>query len=240
MDTIWSRLGVALAGLPALGASGVGSLLETLRATFRGDPALRRQVGFSIAMIALSAKMARADGVVTQDEVRAFHGIFEVPAGEMRNVQRVYNLAQGDTAGFETYARQLAALCGTGDDNCLLLQDILDGLFFIAEADGIVHEREVAYLRRIAEIFRIDAVHFNRVLARHARPTGNDPYAVLDLPVDTDFDLVRKRYRSLVVENHPDRLIARGMPKDFIAIATNRLAAINGAYEMIEKSRVPA
>jgi DnaJ like chaperone protein len=240
MDTIWSRLGAVFSGLPTRGVSGVGSVLEAIRNMFGSDPTLRRQVGFSIAMIALSAKMARADGVVTQDEVRAFHRIFEIPQGEMRNVLRLYNLAQADTAGYETYARQLAGLCGSGHDNCLLLQDILDGLFYIAEADGFVHEREIAYLRRIAEIFRIDAVHFERVLARHARPSGSDPYAVLDLPPDSEFELVRKRYRKLVSENHPDRLIARGMPKDFIAIATNRLAAINGAYEMIEKSRVTA
>ena len=240
MDTVWSRLGAALMSLPALGASGVSSLLDAVRTMFVGDPVLRRQVGFSIAMIALSAKMARADGVVTQDEVRAFHKIFDIPPDEMRNVQRLYNLAQADTAGFEAYARQLANLCGSGDDNCLLLQDILDGLFYIAEADGIVHEREVVYLSRVAEIFRIDEPHFQRLLARHARPMGADPYAVLDLPADTDFGMVRKRYRTLVAENHPDRLIARGMPADFIAIATNRLAAINGAYELIEKSQVPA
>lgn len=240
MDSVWSRLGAALVSLSARGASGVGSLLEVIRTMFGGDPALRRQVGFSIAMIALSAKMARADGVVTQDEVRAFHKIFEIPAGEMRNVQRLYNLAQADTAGFEAYARQLANICGSGDDNCLLLQDILDGLFYIAEADGVVHEREVDFLRRVSEIFRIDAVHFQRLLARHARPMGADPYAVLDLPIDSDFGVVRKRYRTLVSENHPDRLIARGMPADFISIATNRLAAINSAYELIEKSRVPA
>ena len=240
MDSVWSRLGAALLSLPARGASGIGSLLEAIRTMFVGDPALRRQVGFSVAMIALSAKMARADGVVTQDEVRAFHRIFEIPPDEMRNVQRLYNLAQADTAGFETYAYQLANLCGSGDDNCLLLQDILDGLFYIAEADGIVHEREVEFLRRVSEIFRIDALHFERLLARHARPMGADPYAVLDLPIDTEFGAVRKRYRTLVAENHPDRLIARGMPADFISIATNRLAAINSAYEMIERSQVPA
>lgn len=240
MTTILSRVGLALADLTARGTASIGSLLEAIRNVFVGDPAMRRQVAFSVAMIALSAKMARADGVVTQAEVRAFHQIFEIPKGEERNVQRLYDLAQSDTAGYEAYAHQLAGLCGWGDKNCPLLEDILDGLFFIAEADGYVHDREIAYLRRVSEIFRIDAVHFNRVLARHARLEGTDPYAVLDLPSDSDFAQVRKRYRMLVAENHPDRLIARGMPADFIKIATSRLAAINNAYEMIEKSRVPA
>lgn len=240
METVWSRIGAMLASLPSRSASGLVALFEAIRTSFRGDPDLRKQVGFSIAMIALSAKMARADGAVTQDEVRAFHDLFEVPDAEMRNVQRVYNLAQADTAGFEAYASQLAQLCGSGDENCLLLEDILDGLFFIAEADGVVHDREVTYLKRVAEIFRIDEVHFHRVLARHARQSGQDPYAVLDLPASAGFDLVKKRYRTLVAENHPDRLIARGMPADFIAIATSRLAAINMAYEAIERSRIVA
>jgi DnaJ like chaperone protein len=240
METIWSRLGAMLASLGTRGSSGVSALIEAVRSAFRGDPELRRRVGFSIAMIALSAKMARADGVVTQDEVRAFHQIFEVPADEARNVQRLYHLAQSDIAGFEYYAEQLAGLCGSGDENCLLLEDILDGLFFIAEADGHVHEREVAYLRRVAEIFRIDENHFERVLARHAHTGAVSPYTVLELPPNAPFEQVRKRYRSLVAENHPDRLIARGMPAEFIAIATSRLAAINSAYEAIEKRRVTA
>ncbi len=240
METIWTRVGSALNYLSERGMTGLNSLLEAIRTLIQGDSDLRRRVSFSVAMIALSAKMARADGVVTQDEVRAFYRLFEIPAGEMRNVQRLYNLAQSDTAGFEVYARQMAGLCGSGHDNCMVLQDVLDGLFFIAEADGFVHEDEVEYLRRIAEIFSVDAVHFNRILLRHARPGGTDPYDVLDLPNDSDFSTVRKRYRTLVAENHPDRLIARGMPAEFVKIATSRLAAINNAYELIERSRVPA
>lgn len=240
MTHIWSRLGHLLSDLATRGATGVSALLELVRSAFRSDPELRRKVAFSIAMIALSAKMARADGIVTPAEVAAFHRIFEVPAEEMQNVRRLYSLAQQDTAGFEAYAGQLAGMCGGEEENCLLLEDVLDGLFTIAEADGYVHEREIAYLARVAEIFRIDAVHFDRILSRHVRKGGINPYAVLDLPVDTPFEMVRRRYRVLVAENHPDKLIAHGMPAEFIAIANNRLAAINGAYETIEKSRVTA
>jgi DnaJ like chaperone protein len=240
MAELWQCVISLLGSLPARSRSGLADLIDGVRRTFGSDPDLRRRVAFSIAMIALSAKMAKADGVVTQDEVRAFHQIFEIPDEEQRNVRRVYALAKQDTAGFEAYATQLAGLCGSGEDNCLLLEDILDGLFHIAKADGALHEREVAYLNRIATIFRIDAVHFERILSRHAQGPGANPYAVLDLPQDTSFETVRRRYRALVVENHPDKLIARGMPADFIAIATTRLAAINAAFELIEKSRVMA
>ena len=118
-------------------ASGVAGIVEAVRTVFGGDPDLRRRVAFSVAMIALSAKMAKADGVVTQDEIRAFQQIFEIPASERHNVARLYDLAKQDIAGFEAYAQRMAGLCGSGKANCAMLEDILDGLFHIAKADGL-------------------------------------------------------------------------------------------------------
>ena len=123
--SIWTNLEDFAARLPVPSLS---AIVETLRSVFVADPELRRQVAFSVAMIALSAKMAKADGVVTPDEVGAFREIFHVPQEEERNVSRLYNLAQQDVAGFEAYAAQMARLCGSGSPNCLMLEDILDGL----------------------------------------------------------------------------------------------------------------
>src|SRR5690606_18942542 len=211
-------------------------LVEAVRTAFAGDPKLRRRVAFSIALIALSAKMAKADGIVTQDEVSAFHDIFSVPREEMRNVSRLYNLAKQDVAGFEAYARQMSGLCGSGKADCPMLEDILDGLFHIAKADGVLHEREAAFLARVAEIFSISEVRFAQIRARHVADASN-PYVVLDVGPDTSFDEIKRRYRQLVAESHPDRLIARGVPEEFLAIANTRVAALNAAYEQIEKSR---
>lgn len=232
--SIWSRIGEFVSRTPGAALS---AIIEAVRTVFEGDPELRRRVAFSIAMIALSAKMARADGVVTQDEVQAFYEIFDVPHDEARNVARLYDLAKSDTAGFETYAGQMARLCGSGEPNCTMLEDILEGLFHIAKADGLVHEREVEFLHRVAQIFEIDEAHFRSILARHVHGGADDPYIVLGLERGAGFDVVRSAYRRLVVENHPDRLIARGVPEEFVAIANGRLAAINSAYEMIERSR---
>jgi DnaJ like chaperone protein len=187
-------------------------------------------------MIALSAKMAKADGVVTQDEVRAFQAIFEVPPQETRNVARLYDLAKRDTAGFEVYARQMASLCGSGGPNCMMLEDILDGLFHIATADGVLHEREEGFLHRVAEIFSIEEDHYQTILSRHVELGSADPYIVLGIERGQPLAEVKRHYRKLVAENHPDRLIGRGLPQEFIAIATTRLAAINAAYEIIERS----
>jgi DnaJ like chaperone protein len=233
--SIWDRLGDFITRVSSSASSGVAELVEAVRTIFSGDADLRRRVAFSVAMIALSAKMAKADGVVTQDEVRAFQQIFEVPTKETHHVARLFDLAKQDVAGFETYARQMAQLCGSGHTNCLMLEDILDGLFHIAKADGVVHEREGHFLHRIAEIFRIDEAHYQSILARHVNLGGADPYIVLGVERGQPLDDVRKRYRKLVKDNHPDRLIARGLPQEFIKIATSRIAAINAAYEMIER-----
>jgi DnaJ like chaperone protein len=216
-------------------AGGAVDLAEALRVLVAGDPELRRRVAFSVAMIALSAKMAKADGIVTQDEVRAFQQIFAVPPEETRNVARLYDVAQADVAGFETYAERMAGLCGSGRRDCLMLEDILDGLFHIAKADGLLHERENQYLRRVAKIFDISEEHYRTILARHVEGAGLDPYAVLGIRRGQPMPEIRRRYHLLVAENHPDRLIARGVPAEFVALATARLAAINGAYEIIEK-----
>jgi len=216
-------------------ASGVGGLVEAVRTVFGGDPQLRRRVAFSVAMIALSAKMAKADGIVTQDEVRAFHQIFEIPAVERRNVARLYDLAKQDVAGFESYAERMAGLCGSGKANCAMLEDILDGLFHIAKADGLLHEREGRFLHRVAEIFRIEENHYQSILARHANLGEADPWLILGIKRGSPFDEVKRRYWTLVAANHPDKLLARGLPEEFIKIATTRIAAINTAYEMIER-----
>ncbi|UUP16152.1 J domain-containing protein [Nitratireductor thuwali] len=215
----------------------LSAIVEAVRSAFEGDPVLRRKVAFSIALIALSAKMAKADGVVTVDEVRAFHEIFAVPSEEMRNVARLYDLAQRDVAGFEAYARQMAGLCGSGKPNCAMLEDILDGLFHIAKADGVVHERELSFLQRVAEIFAISEAHFARIKARHVVGGDADPYILLGVGPDAPFSDIKRQYRRLVADSHPDRLIARGVPEEFIAIANSRLAALNTAYEQIEMSR---
>nr|WP_282449399.1 molecular chaperone DjiA [Roseibium sp. CAU 1639] len=180
-------------------------------------------------MIALSAKMAKADGVVTTDEILAFRELFDVPPKEERNVARLFNLAQEDIAGFEVYAKKLADLFPYDRKT---LFDILDGLFHIAKADGVVHESEIGYLSKVAEVFGIDDREFSKILARHVRKDGN-PYEVLGLGPEASNADLKAHYRREVQETHPDRLIARGVPEEFVRIANDRLAALNEAWSKI-------
>ncbi len=208
-------------------------LLEALRTAISGDPETRAQVAFSAAMIALSAKMAKADGVVTAEEVEAFRELFQIPDGEADNVSRLYNLAKQDVAGYDAYASRVATLFANDPD---ILQDVLDGLFHIAKADGIVHDDELAFIFDVAAIFGIDEVTFEAIRMRHVE-VGSDPYLILGAERDWDMKQIKAHYRRLVRENHPDRLTARGVPAECISIANDRLAAINDAFAHIERLR---
>jgi len=227
--SVWTSFANVVSSIGSGGAGLVDRLVQLVLARPEGAGS----VAFTVAMIALSAKMAKADGVVTTDEVLAFQEMFEVPPGEERNVVRLFNMAQEDVAGFEVYAKKLADLFPY-DKKTLL--DILDGLFHIAKADGVVHESELGYLSRVAEIFGLDEVEFSKVLARHVREKG-DPYAVLGISSSASDAEVKAHYRKEVRETHPDRLIARGVPEEFVRIANDRMADLNGAWAQISAER---
>lgn len=231
--SFWERL------LNAIGSAAgnvLSAVVEAVRTVFEGDPETRRKVAISVAIIALSAKMAKADGIVSEKEVQAFQDIFEFPQDQAKNVARLYNLARQDIAGYEAYAAKLSSLCISCAANCSVLEDVLDGLFHIAKADGLVHEKEMNFLRHIGQIFEMSDERFEQIAARHVS-IGRDPYKVLGVLPSDDFPTIRRRYHVLVSENHPDRLISRGVPKEFHAIANERMAALNDAYATIEKER---
>lgn len=231
--TIWTRIADFV--LDTAGDA-LATIVEQVRTVFEGDPETRARVAFSVAMIALSAKMAKADGVVTEDEVNAFREIFEIPSEDADRVSSLYNLAKQDTAGFEIYAAQMARLCGEANHDCPMLYDILDGLFHIAKADGLVHDKEVEFLRRVAEIFELSPRAFESMLARHVSAGNHDAWAVLGVSRDASFETARAAYRKLAREHHPDALAARGIPEEFNRISNDRIAAINTAWEIVSES----
>jgi DnaJ like chaperone protein len=193
-----------------------------------------RQAAFSVAVIVLGAKMAKADGHVSREEIRAFRQVFHVPPGEVARVGRIFNAARSDPHGFEPYARQVATLFA---DRPAVLKELLDALFHIAKADGVISPEEVAFLRGVAQIFRFDAETFESILAGHSGPDHGDPYEVLGVPRDASDARVKATYRQLIRETHPDLLIAQGMPQEFIDVANDRLATINVAYDRIRNER---
>jgi DnaJ like chaperone protein len=223
--SIWTRIAESLS---AIGES-VSTFLQALAASRATPP--EKSVAFTIGMIALSAKMAKADGVVSETEIAAFKQVFHVPDNELASVARVFNLAKKDTAGYETYARQLLKLFGTQHE---ILEDVLDGLFHIAKADSAYHPGEHEFLARVAAVFGYSAADFARIRARHVT-VADDPYLILGVDRAASPDAIKRRYRELVREYHPDRHIAAGVPEEMIEIATARLQKINEAYDQIMK-----
>lgn len=230
--SMWTWIGEVAEG----GAGAVGALFDWVGNVFAsiGDTETRRQVAFSVSLIALSAKMAKADGVVTSDEVAAFRRFFVIPPAEERHVARLFDLAKGDVAGFESYANRIVRLFG---DERQALEDVVDALFAIAGADGLIHEAELVYLERVAQIFGIDDAAFDRIAARHLVPEGGDPYRILGVERSMTLAEIRMRYRSLASENHPDVLHGRGLPPAAAALAHDRMAAINRAFDQISLER---
>ncbi|MBD3786743.1 MAG: molecular chaperone DjiA [Sphingomonadales bacterium] len=217
--SLWSRIAQALAALAR--GEGLSSIFDPLRT----PP--ERSVAFTIAVIALGAKMAKADGEVTRDEVAAFRRVFQIPPGEEGNAARVFNLARTDVAGFDAYARKIAAMFGPGSD---MLKDLLEGLFVIALSDGAYHEAEDAFLTEVARIFGLEECCFRAIRASFVPDAAPDPWTVLELPPGTPIEEVRTRWRSLVREAHPDRAIARGLPPEAIRLAETRMIALNRAW----------
>ena len=211
--SIWGKLSGAAAGF-LLGGGPIGALAGAFAGHLLFDRGLDAVLGagedsgviFTIAIIALGAKMAKADGVVTNEEIEAFGRMFRVPPSEEANVRRIFNLARQDTAGYEAYAGQIARLFR---DNPAVLEDVLDGLFEIAKADGVLHPGELAFLERVSEIFGFAPNEFRRIRASHFGPDAADPYVILGVDHAASDEEIKRTYRLLVRENHPDRLIAR-------------------------------
>lgn len=230
--SVWGKVSGAAAGLFVAGP--VGALVGAVAGHFFLDRESDPGVTFTIAIIALAGKMARADGVVTEEEFEVFARVFSVPPQEEANVRRIFNLARQDIAGFEHYAGQIARLFR---GNPAMLEDVLDGLFEIAKSDGVLHPCEARFLERVAEIFGFAPNEYRRIRASHFAPELTDPYVILGLSYGADEEELKQTYRRLVRENHPDSLMARGVPAEFIKLATDKLAAINNAYEKIRAER---
>lgn len=225
-------VGFAIGGpLGALIGAVAGHLLVDREGALFGPPP--KELIFTTGLVALAAKMARSDGVVTSDEIAAFRRIVDVPPEQLPRVEQLFALAHQTTSGFESYARQIAEAFA---DEPELLETVLDGLFMIAAADGALHEAESHYLEQVAAIFAIGKADFARIEARHVR-RDNDPYLLIGADREWDYAALKRHYRALVAQSHPDRQIALGLPAEAVRIASDRLATINAAWDRIEAER---
>ena len=239
--SIWGKIIGGAAGF-ALGGP-LGALLGAIAGhTFvdtgkrSADTHSRKQVAFTAGVIVLAAKMAKADGVVTDEETEAFRKVFHPILGDevrQAEIMRVFDVAKKDSQGFEPYAKQLAEMFS---NNPVVLEELLNCLFLIARADNVYHSKENEYLESVARIFGLDETTFRRIRAAHGVDKP-DPYEVLGVPRDISDDELKTQYRELVRAHHPDTLIAQGVPQEFIDAANEKLAVINDAYDRIKRER---
>ncbi len=227
--SIWTRIAEAISALA--NGQGLSSIFENL-----GRPP-ERSVAFTIAVIALGAKMAKADGEVTRDEVIAFRQIFQIAKEDEVQAGRVFNLARQDVAGYDLYAQKIARMFESDNE---ILRDLIEGLFHISMADGHYHPAEDNFIEDVSDIFGLPKQLFTCLRSRYVPGAAPDPYSVLEVSHDSTIEEIRNAWKAKVREMHPDNLIARGLPKEAIALANTRLIAVNNAWEEIQQTHAAA
>ena len=238
--TIWGKFigsatGFALGGpLGALLGGVAGHALDKLKTKQKLPEKLAlKQIGFTIGVIVLSAKMAKADGKVTKSEIKAFKEKINVPDNEIKNVARLWDQAKKTTDGFEVYAKQISNLL---EKNSSVLEELLNLLVIIAEADGKITNLEKIYLKEVSNIFGFSEQDFERIcsskLDKHI-----DPYQTLGVLKDAPLEEIKNKWKTLAMKHHPDRLIAQGIPQDIIETNTYRLKEINNAWDLIKNKK---
>jgi DnaJ like chaperone protein len=192
-------------------------------------------IEFTAAIVGLGAKLAKADGLVTVDEVATFSRVFKSAPGDEAAMRRVFNIARQTVVGYESYARRIAKRYR---DRPCLLEGVLDGLFQIAAADGAVTADELDYLRSVSDSFGFTPDQFRRIKASHLGAEPDDPYIVLGVPHAASFEEVRAAYRRLMRDNHPDTLTtSKSAPREYEPVAHEKAAAITTAYARLRAER---
>jgi DnaJ like chaperone protein len=196
----------------------------------------RRDQIFAVSVTVLAAKLAKCDGPVTRAEIDMFKRSFSIPDSSVAEIGRLFDRARESATGYETYALQLGQAFA---DNRILLEQVLAGLFQIARADGPVNADETDFLDKVARRFRLDEAAAGRAGGGGAVPVpaADDVYAMLGLDRKASDEAVRARWKALMRENHPDSLASRGVPQAMIDAASDHVARINAAYDMIKRER---
>ena len=186
------------------------------------------------ALVALGAKMAKADGQVRNEDIVAFRQVFRTDPQTEETIARFFNLARQTTLGYQRYARIVAKAFRAQPG---LLEDVMDGLFHIALADGIVTAEEAEFLETVSIVFGFSEREYRRIRNSHLGQDADDPYLILGVDPDISDKNLKTAYRRQAAANHPDRLMARGLPKEMIGLATHKMAIINRAYAQILEER---
>ena len=236
--SIWGSLIGGMIGLSLGGPIGMllGSILggKISRSRARGG---FRNIGqsqriFALSLIILSAKLSKADGQVSREELIAVKDKLKIPENELDEVGKVFNKAKQESTGYEPYAQQIAQFY---KGNLNVLEEVINVLFYIAESDGHVSDEEEKMIENIAYIFGITQAQYLSIKESRKSSDKQNPYMVLESSPNDDLQTIRKRYLKLSKEHHPDLLLSKGVPNEVIEESKKTMRSINLAWDQIQK-----
>ena len=236
--SIWGSLIGGMIGFSLGGPFGMllGSLIggKVSRARARGgfNAQAQGQRIFALSLIVLSAKLSKADGQVSREELIAVKDKLKIPESELDQVGKIFNQAKEESTGYEPYAKQIAQFY---KGNINVLEEVINILFYIAEADGNVSESELNMIQHIAQIFGLNQSQFNSIKESRKSSDKLNPYIVLESKPEDELRDIRKKYLKLSKEHHPDLLLSKGVPQEVIDESKKKMRAINSAWDQIQK-----
>jgi len=237
--SIWGSLIGGMIGLSLGGPFGmllgsvIGGKISRTRSSSGNFAAFAQpQQVFALSLIVLSAKLSKADGQVSKEELIAVKDKLKIPESEIDNVGKIFNKAKEESSGYEPYAQQIAQIY---KNNLIVLEEVINILFYIAEADGNTSQSELNMIQHIAQIFGLNQSQFNSIRESRKSSDKLNPYIVLESKPEENLQTIRKKYLKLSKEHHPDILISKGVPKEVIEESKKKMRAINSAWNQIQK-----
>ena len=216
----------------------LGSILGGKISKSRTGPGFRAtaqsQRIFALSLIVLSAKLSKADGQVSREELIAVKDKLRIPENEIDEVGKIFNKAKEESTGYEPYAKQIAQFY---QGNINVLEEVINVLFYIAESDGKVSNEELVMIENISKIFGLTQIQLDSIKESRKGSDKLNPYVVLESRPDDDLSSIRKNYLRLSKENHPDLLLSKGVPQEVIDESKNKMRAINSAWDQIQKMK---
>ena len=235
---IWGSIIGGMLGFSIGGPFGMllGSLIGGKMSRARSGGGFRSfaqpQQIFALSLIVLSAKLSKADGQVSREELIAVKDKLKIPDQELDQVGKIFNKAKEESIGYEPYAKQIAHFY-KGHIN--VLEEVINTLFYIAEADGNVSNEEFKMIHHISQIFGLNEIEFNGIIEGRKSSDKLNPYVVLESKPDDNITDIRKKYLKLSKEHHPDLLLSRGVPQEVIDESKSKMRAINSAWDQVQK-----
>ena len=236
--SIWGSLIGGMVGFSLGGPFGMllGSLIGGKISRARSASSFRSfgqpQQIFALSLIVLSAKLSKADGSVSKEELVAVKNKLKIPDNEIDQVGKIFNQAKKEKTGYEPYAQQIAQIY---KNNPNVLEEVINILFYIAEADGHVSQSELNMIQHIGQIFGLNEIQLNSIKESRKSSEKLNPYIVLESSPDDNIENIRKKYIKLSKEHHPDLLISKGVPEEVIEESKKKMRAINSAWDQIQK-----